>query len=290
MDGGIYLVGLDVRSGRKRCEARLSADPAAPGKADATGALADVLVSDGAAITMRQVQFDRSLRQREPADVGTLFATDGLLEGSWFHRQVWHLGYPGKIASMGRNSVSGAANFQAGGATGKLIVFNDRQAYAVQSPYTVLKHTKAMWPPTHEGHLHQKYARYKPEWFPIGVWLCAQENAARPAKVAKGAKDLQPGTPDTWKQDLPLQIRGLVLAGETLFAAGWEDAVAVVPPDGSPCPAPDRSVLWALSCADGTRVAEIALDAPPVFDGLIAARGRLYLVTTSGKVLCLGGK
>ncbi|MBL7140723.1 MAG: PQQ-binding-like beta-propeller repeat protein [Planctomycetes bacterium] len=290
MDGGIYLVGLDVRSGTKRYEARLVADPASPGKDEWTGALADVLVSDGVFITMRQVQFDRSLRQQEPADVGTLFATDGLLEGSWFHRQVWHLGYPGKIASMGRNSVNGSANAQAGGATGKLIVFGDRRAYAVQSPYTVLKHTKSMWPPTHEGHLHQKYARFKPEWFPIGVWLCAQENAVRAAKVGKGTKNLQPDTAETWKQDLPLQVRGLVLAGDTLFAAGWEDAVAVVPPDGSPCPAPDRSVLWALSCDDGARVAEVALDAPPVFDGLIAARGRLYLVTTDGKVLCLGGK
>jgi len=290
MDGGIYLVGLDVRSGRNRCEARLSADPAEPGKAGSTGALADVLVSDGRFITMRQVQFDRSLRQQEPAHVGTLFASDGLLEGSWFHRQVWHLGYPGRISSMGRHSVNGGANSRAGGVTGKLIVFNDRQAYAVQSPYTVLKHTRSMWPPTHEGHLHQKYARFQPEQFPIGVWLRAQANAVRPGKVGRGTKNLQPDAGDTWKQDLLLQVRGLVLAGDTLFAAGWEDAVAVAVPEGSPVPAPDRSLLWVLSSADGTRLSEYPLDAPPVFDGLIAARGRLYLVTTAGKVLCLGGK
>jgi len=45
-----------------------------------------------------------------------------------------------------------------------------------------------------------------------------------------------------------------------------------------------------VSAADGRKVAEYTLDAPPVFDGLIAARGRLYLSTTDGKVLCMAGE
>jgi len=32
------------------------------------------------------------------------------------------------------------------------------------------------------------------------------------------------------------------------------------------------------------------LNAPPVFDGLIAAGGRLYLATTDGKMVCLAGE
>ena len=46
--------------------------------------------------------------------------------------------------------------------------------------------------------------------------------------------------------------------------------------------------LWAVSAADGEKLAEHPLEAMPVFDGLIAAGGRLYLVTADGNVLCFG--
>ena len=38
------------------------------------------------------------------------------------------------------------------------------------------------------------------------------------------------------------------------------------------------------------QLAEYRLDAPPVFDGLAAAGGQLYLATMDGKVACFGGK
>jgi hypothetical protein len=37
-------------------------------------------------------------------------------------------------------------------------------------------------------------------------------------------------------------------------------------------------------------VADYTLDAPPVFDGMAAANGRLYVVTTDGKVACFAGR
>ena len=39
----------------------------------------------------------------------------------------------------------------------------------------------------------------------------------------------------------------------------------------------------------GSTLAEYPLDSLPVFDGLIAANGRLYLVTTDGKLRCYAG-
>jgi hypothetical protein len=47
-------------------------------------------------------------------------------------------------------------------------------------------------------------------------------------------------------------------------------------------------VLRVYSAADGKTLAEHKLDAPPVFDGLIAAAGRLFMCTTNGRVVCLG--
>ena len=45
--------------------------------------------------------------------------------------------------------------------------------------------------------------------------------------------------------------------------------------------------LWAVSAADGKKLAEYKLDSPPIFDGMIAANGRLYVVTKDGEVLCM---
>ena len=48
--------------------------------------------------------------------------------------------------------------------------------------------------------------------------------------------------------------------------------------------------LWAVSTTDGKKLAEYKLDAPPVFDGMAAAAGRLYASTTDGHVVCFGSK
>ena len=54
--------------------------------------------------------------------------------------------------------------------------------------------------------------------------------------------------------------------------------------------AAENSRLLAVSTSDGKKLAEYRLDAPPVFDGLAAAGGQLYLATIDGKVVCFGGK
>jgi hypothetical protein len=46
--------------------------------------------------------------------------------------------------------------------------------------------------------------------------------------------------------------------------------------------------LLAVSAADGKIQAQHSLEAAPVFDGMAAAGGRLYLATLDGKILCLG--
>jgi hypothetical protein len=41
-----------------------------------------------------------------------------------------------------------------------------------------------------------------------------------------------------------------------------------------------------VSADDGRMLGQWTLDAPPVFDGMAAAAGRLYLTTESGHVIC----
>jgi hypothetical protein len=95
------------------------------------------------------------------------------------------------------------------------------------------------------------------------------------------------GAPPKWFQWMPVRIRAMVAAGDALFVAGPPD----VAPEDDPYAAFEGrkgARLWAVSTADGHKLNEQTLTAPPVFDGMIAAAGRLYLCTTDGQVLCLG--
>ena len=47
--------------------------------------------------------------------------------------------------------------------------------------------------------------------------------------------------------------------------------------------------LHILSAKDGAKVAEYELDAVPVFDGISAANGKLFLALRDGTVACYGG-
>jgi outer membrane protein assembly factor BamB len=79
----------------------------------------------------------------------------------------------------------------------------------------------------------------------------------------------------------------MALAGDKLLLAGPPDsqvpAEALAALEGH-----KGGLLWVLSATNGKKLAEIRLAAPPVFDGLAVAEGRLYASTMDGTVLCLG--
>ena len=50
------------------------------------------------------------------------------------------------------------------------------------------------------------------------------------------------------------------------------------------------SLLLAVAAKDGKTLREYRLQALPAWDGLIAARGRLYLTLQDGSVMCFSGK
>ena len=49
--------------------------------------------------------------------------------------------------------------------------------------------------------------------------------------------------------------------------------------------------MWSFSDEGGKKLTEVAaLSAPPVYDGLIAAREKLYVSLNDGRVVCFGAK
>ncbi|MCL5280720.1 MAG: LamG domain-containing protein, partial [Planctomycetes bacterium] len=105
----------------------------------------------------------------------------------------------------------------------------------------------------------------------------------------------------TWTKDLPLLARGMVLAGSTLLVAGPPDLIdeeqafrriddtqvqGQLAEQAAALQGRKGAVLMAVSTADGGLLARCEIDSPPVFDGMIAAQGHLYLATTRGDLVC----
>ena len=89
-----------------------------------------------------------------------------------------------------------------------------------------------------------------------------------------------------WSREAPFAVRSMVLAGDVLFAAGparegkrepsFEDA--------------EKTLLMAFAAKDGAELSRVELDSQPVFDGMAAAGGRLYIATADGKLACMGAE
>ena len=78
----------------------------------------------------------------------------------------------------------------------------------------------------------------------------------------------------------------MVRAGEVIFVAGSPDIVDPQDPHGA-WEGRQGGMLAALSAADGKTLAKIKLPSPPVWDGMAAASGKLYVGLEEGTVACL---
>ncbi|MFC1601392.1 PQQ-binding-like beta-propeller repeat protein [Candidatus Sumerlaeota bacterium] len=90
-----------------------------------------------------------------------------------------------------------------------------------------------------------------------------------------------------WRVPVNMRVRALLLTKGTVFAAGNPDPLAPKGTgDAQPGPI-DAGLLQGFSTNDGAMTFTYALSSPPIFDGLAAARGALYLCTVDGTLLCL---
>jgi hypothetical protein len=108
-----------------------------------------------------------------------------------------------------------------------------------------------------------------------------------------------------WTKDVPLMVRAMVKAGDVLFIAGPADLIdeeetfkklaARDPYVHVQLAQQDDAFngklgarLQAVSAVDASTLFEYQLNALPIWDGMAAANGRLYLSTANGAVHCFG--
>jgi len=104
-------------------------------------------------------------------------------------------------------------------------------------------------------------------------------------KVGKAMRFTGPGKPG-WSIDIPLRGTAMVATPRLLFLAGPPDVMDPADPLGA-FEGRMGGLLWIFDADTGRKRAEHRLDSPPVFNGMAAANGRLYITTADGRVQCM---
>ncbi|MBN1418999.1 MAG: PQQ-binding-like beta-propeller repeat protein [Planctomycetes bacterium] len=305
LDGGIRLYALDPAGARILNEGVLEGPfPDRTNVRDVsfyvTGANSDVLVAEGDAIYLRQKRLTPSLEEVKPeilsskgeADVGLhVFSTSGLLDGSWYNRTYWMYAkrWPGfQLANQAPKS-------------GQLLVVDEANTYAVKVFYRRNVHS-TMFFPGKEGYLlfadrnanepqivGEDGARKPIPWLPQSSYLRNQKEGDRPLDSPAFGLDKMIGytraEPPLWATWIPVRIRAMVKAGGTIFAAGPPDVLDSADPYAA-FEGRKGARLVAVSAADGRLLEERDIGVAPVFDGLIAAAGRLFASLEDGSLAC----
>jgi hypothetical protein len=184
--------------------------------------------------------------------------------------------------------------------SGQILVVDEAATYAVKVFYRRNVHS-TMFFPGKEGYLlyadrnstepqivGEEGARKPLAWLPQSDYE-RKEGTRKLDSPAFGLDKMIGYTradPPLWTLWLPVRARALVKAGDVLFAAGIPDEFDPQDPYAS-FEGRKGARIVAVSARDGAKLGERAIEAPPVFDGLIAAGGRLFLSLEDGSLACL---
>jgi len=256
LDGGIHACVLDTATGRviERRVLRTDYDiPVDTGHTNlvAYGCRADLLVVHDGRMYMRQnVVF--------PADEGE----DAQRKPHKTDAADQHGGPVHSLAGFLDDSFFSRTRWYLGGQPyGEYLVFDDQRVYGVRA------RNKA----SADGGF------FNPRKDPYVLFSAGRRTGGKAGKAKPDRKD--------WAVKLPTRVEALARAGDVLFAAGVPNAV----PEKDPWAAYEGhrgGHLYAVARGDGSIIAKRDLDQAPVYDGLSAARGRLYLATRQGSLLC----
>ena len=216
-----------------------------------------ILVSDGNSAYMGHYRFHLSKegfkQAKELPKTAFLKGEHGLLSNSW--RKL-----PTSLHRSQNRWAFGLSRFKEGDSrgdlTGFLLVFDDKNVY---------------------GYKEIRNPRRKGK---VGRWgyLRDCELYAR-KREGSSMKD-----PALWTFPVigTAQVESMLVAGKTLIAAGPTNRYT--PPESC------SGRIWMISTEDGKLQKEMHLESSPVFEGMAAANGRLYVATQDGRVLCFEGK
>ena len=315
LDGGLRLCRLDAATGRLLSEEVLY-DQRSPQKdvkvLNMPVALPDILSCDGQMLYARSQAFDLEGRRvptldpaAEPFERATqqlgrgghLFCPTGFLDDDAWHRSYWVYG---RAFSSGCNWWYRAGRYAP---AGRMLVFDADRVYGFGREPGLF-----VWSHVLENHLFCSAREADADAIDrVKQWSTkADRDAVFNRQFTRHAALEDRLAPARhWSvAHPPLHVRAMLLAGETLFVAGPPDVLnedeafnrprdpkvrAQIAEQDAAYEGQRGALLMGLSKAEGKPVFRMDLPAAPVWDGMAAANGRLYIATKDGSVVCLDG-
>ncbi|NQT14069.1 MAG: PQQ-binding-like beta-propeller repeat protein [Planctomycetes bacterium] len=289
LDGGIRLCSLDPDTGKMLAETVVYSPDPETGKQpadenirDVRGLISDILLADGGSVYMRHVKLDFGSGSDTEKGVH-LFSPIGLLDDTWWHRGYWVFNDEFIAHWSGWWKIGNAAP------AGRILSYDESSVFGYGRDKYVGGNT-GQW---RGGEKYQLFAcdRPSPDGLPEPVMVTNAKGRRRAAPL--------PPRENRWAEAVPFYVRAMLVAGDTMFIAGppelteakaaegEESLVLARPEDALAAWQGERGgLLWAVSTADGKRLSQYKLGVPPVFDGMAATEGRLYLAMQDGSVVC----
>ncbi|MHC4203160.1 MAG: outer membrane protein assembly factor BamB family protein [Planctomycetota bacterium] len=312
LDGGLKFYRLNAATGRMLSENILN-DQHSPQKdvkvLNMPTALPDILSTDGELIYMRSQVFDmegKRLQTLDPAlepfekatrQLGRgahLFSPTGFLDDNAWHRSYWVYG---RAFSSGCNWWFRAGRYAP---AGRILAFEGDKVYGFGREPGLF-----VWSHVLENHLFCSAIQAEAEKIEqVKQW---SRKSGRDGifnrqftRAASVEKRLAPKL--HWSvSHPPLHARAMVLTGQTLFVAGPPDVLnedqayknpgdpqvkSRISEQDAAYEGKHGALLMGVSTADGSEVLRLDLPSEPVWDGMAAADGRLFLSTKDGKLHC----
>ncbi len=321
LDGGMRLLQLDPRTGEKISEKVMDEIDPNTGKdiqflsvsLDMPVGLNDILSSNGKHFYMRSQEFDMDGNRtfigvrdvtKQTGEGAHVFSPIGFLDDSQFFRSYMMYGKSvkggwggweimGKMTPAGRliavddNTVYGFSRKPEYYSESVVIDF---QLFAAEMAGDKQSIEKIMAQPESMNAFDKSLFNY------AGDWKLRQDIP----------KDTQTAVQYKWKvEDPAFQARALVVTGNTMFAAGPPDIISEedaffalddqavrdkLAEQSAVLKGKDGSIMWAVDTKTGKKLAEYKMESMPVWDGMAAANGSIFMTTMDGNVVCYMGK
>ncbi len=270
LDGGMRLVGLDPHSGEVRFQKVLDSRGPDGGQVfddeGIDGYLNDVLSSDGRRVFLRHQVFDM---EGNPVDeaIAHLHGADGFLSDATTHRLQWS--YAPRYTSLHQGAFYDLRLSRTLYPSGRILVEDEQTIYGFGQ-----NHYEQPQPET--GGQFALFAAPKGSNVPDERTMIEYRQLALRGEASVGFH---------WWRPLPTHAWAMLQTGDVLFVAGPapEALGSQVSLDGEA-----QGLLLTHSTTDGAPLARMPLPSTPVWDGMAAAAGRLYIATRDGRVVCLG--
>jgi hypothetical protein len=299
LDGGIVLYALDPATGRQLARHVVShLDPDTGkqigkegrevGAFDMEGVYTDVLSGDGRSVFLKHLRFDESCQPvAEPKP--HLFAVTGFVGEDWFVRSYW---------LIAENVGAGWSNWAkpAGGVPfGRILCVDGDHVYGYGR-------TQISGGPT--GHRADAYHLYAQDRAAALADSTAKPAVTRKGKAKRGTGNKQEAvslawSAPKWSDTQSLIVRAMVLAGDQLIVAGppdlaqkQADILAIANEEEALAALAGKRGIYlrVISAGDGVQRFQTELTGLPVFDGISAASGEVFVALQDGTIECWSGR